>query len=178
MRVVQRIRWRGMTSLAPVEDIRQGVLRAVSQQEPDHAMAWTVWPARERPGRGLAVLGVLAAIGLGAAAAWNDLAMGLLSALVVAVALQRFLLPTDYVLTRHAIEVHEPLRVRRLPWAQVHGVIWRGQEGLLQATRDDQGRMLGRSGGPRGLVVMLGADPVSAAARRDAVDACLRRHGG
>ena len=48
----------------------------------------------------------------------------------------------------------------------------------LQATRDDQGRMLGRSGGPRGLVVMLGADPVSAAARRDAVDACLRRHGG
>jgi hypothetical protein len=104
--------------------------------------------------------------------------MGLLSALVVAVALQRFLLPTDYVLTRHAIEVHEPLRVRRLPWAQVHGVIWRGQEGLLQATRDDQGRMLGRSGGPRGQVVMLGADPVSAAARRDAVDACLRRHGG
>jgi hypothetical protein len=176
--MVQRIRWHGMTSLAPVEDIRQGVLRAVSQQEPDHAMAWTVWPARERPGRGLAVLGALVAIGLGAAVAWNDLAMGLLSALVVAVALQRFLLPTDHVLTSHAIEVHEPLRVRRVPWSQVHGVIWRGDQGLLQATRDDQGRMLPRSGGPRGLVVMLGADPVAASARRDAVDACLRRHGG
>ena len=162
-------------TLAPVEFMRHSETAAEPQQ--DRVSGWTVWPAKERPARAAAVIAVLVGLALGAAMAWGDPLLGVLSSLAVAVSLQTFLLPTDYVLGPDGITVHEPLRVRRVAWSDVHGVVWRGDRGFLRASRESSGRQLPRWGGPRGLTILLGADAVAAAARRDAVDAFLRRHG-
>lgn len=164
----------GMT-LAPVEFMREPQVMADPRQ--DRVTGWTVWPARERPLRAAVVVAVLVLLALGAAMAWGDPLLGVLSSLAVAVSLQTFLLPTDYVLDAEGITVHEPLRVRRVLWSDVHGVMWRGERGFLRASRDSAGRLLPGWGGPRGLTILLGADRVAAGARRDAVEASLRRHG-
>ena len=162
-------------TLAPVEFMRQG--RAAEAPHQDRVTGWTVWPARERPALAVVVAAVLVMLALAAAMAWGDPLLGVLSSLAVAVSLQGFLLPTDYVLGPEGITVHEPLRVRRVLWSDVHGVMWRGDRGFLRASRDSAGRLLPRWGGPRGLTILLGADAVAAAARREAVEASLRRHG-
>lgn len=162
-------------TLAPVEFMRHG--ESVTEPRQDRVNGWTVWPAKDRPARAVAVVAVLVMLALAAAMAWSDPLLGVLSSLAVAVSLQGFLLPTDYVLGPEGITVHEPLRVRRVLWSDVHGVVWRGDRGFLRASRDSAGRLLPRWGGPRGLAVLLGDDAVAAAARREAVEACLRRHG-
>lgn len=162
-------------TLAPVEFMREP--QVIADPGQDRVTGWTVWPARERPLRAAAVVAVLMLLALGAAMAWGDPLLGVLSSLAVAVSLQTFLLPTDYVLGPEGITVHEPLRVRCVLWSDVHGVVWRGERGFLRASRDSAGRLLPRWGGPRGLTILLGADAVAASARRDAVDSFLRRHG-
>jgi len=162
-------------TLAPVELMQQA--RPMAESDQHQVTGWTVWPARERPMRAVVVLGVLVILAVAAGIAWGDPLLGVLSSLAVAVGLQSFLLPTDYVLGPEGITVHEPLRIRRVLWSDVHGVIWRGERGFLRASRDSAGRMLPRWGGPRGITILLGVDGVAAAARREAVDAFLRRHG-
>lgn len=161
-------------TLAPVEFMRH--TEAASEPQQRGVTGWTVWPARERPLRACVVIAVLVGLALAAAVAWGDPLLGVLSSLAVAVSLQTFLLPTDYVLGPDGITVHEPLRVRRVLWSDVHGVMWRGERGFLRSSRDSTGRLLPKWSGPRGLTILLGADAVAAAARREAVEACLRRH--
>ena len=90
---------------------------------------------------------------------------------------QRYLLPTDHVLNSDGITVHEPLRVRRVAWTDVQGVIWKHEQGFLRVSREVSGRAVARTDGMRGFTILLGSDPVAAESRRQAVDAFLRRHG-
>ena len=166
-----------MTTLAPEAFIRHGPAAAVRQDEPGRALAWTVWPARERPARTAWVAAALLALGALAGVTMGDATIGVMAALALAVSLHRFLLPTDVVLHDDGITVHEPLRVRHVQWSDVDGVIWRADQGLLRAARDTHGRWLPRVGGLRGVIVPLGADPVESEVRRRAVDAFIRRNG-
>ena len=166
-----------MTTLAPVELIRQGSVAAVSDPAPEQAFAWTVWPAKERPARTVALLAGIAVFGAMAAVALQDMALGGVAALALALSVQRYLLPTDHVLCSDGIAVHEPLRVRRVAWMDVEGVIWKPEQGFLRLASGASGRSATRAGGMRGVIIMLGADPVAAEARRQAVDAFIRRHG-
>jgi hypothetical protein len=81
------------------------------------------------------------------------------------------------MLSSEGITIHEPLRMHRIAWSSVEGVVWRRDAGLLRASRDAAGRVIARTGGMRGVVVPLGSDPVAAEARRRAVDSFLERHG-
>jgi hypothetical protein len=164
-----------MTTLAPEALIRHGVV--ATEPEPGRALAWTVWPARERPVRAACVTAGVMALGALAGFTMGDAWTGVIAALALAVSLHRFLLPTDVVLHDDGITVHEPLRVRHVQWDDVDGVIWRHDQGLLRAARDTHGRWLPRVGGLRGVIVPLGADPVESEARRRAVDGFIRRHG-
>ncbi len=168
---------RFMTTLAPVEFIRQGVVASIEREVPQQAFAWTVWPARERPSR--TVFAVLAMVSLGwmVGSVMNDSWIGGVAGLALVISLQRFLLPTDYVLNADGLTVHEPLRVRMLRWNDVHGVMWQETRGLLRASRDGSGRRLSRIGGVCGVEILLGFDPASAEVRRRAVDSFLRQHG-
>jgi len=164
-------------TLAPVGMLERGNAALARETEPEGAFAWSVWPAKERPSRAWLVVAALAAIGACTAVTMGDTWIGVMAALAIAVSLQRFLLPTDCVLTAEGITIHEPLRVHRLAWTSIEGVIWRREQGLLRATRDAAGRVIARHGGVRGVVVPLGTDPVAAEARRRAVESFLGRHG-
>lgn len=166
-----------MTTLAPVELIRQGPVASVSDPAPEQAFAWTVWPAKERPARTAALLAGITAFGVLSSVALQDVALGCVAALMLALSVQRYLLPTDHVLNSDGITVHEPLRVRRVAWRDVEGVIWKREQGFLRVSRDTSGRALARTDGMRGFIILLGIDPVAAEARRRAVDAFIRRHG-
>lgn len=164
-----------MTTLHPVEFVRRSPVEALADTGP--ALAWTVWPARERPARTAWTALALLAIGALSGLAMSDASLGVMAAVAVAVSLHRFLLPTDVVLHDDGITVHEPLRVRHVRWSDIDGVTWHAEQGLLRAARDAHARALPRHGGLRGVVVPLGADPVQAEVRRRAVDAFVRRHG-
>lgn len=164
-------------TLAPVGMLERGNAALAHREAPESAFAWTVWPAKERPRRAWMVAAALAMIGACTGAAMGDVWIGVMAALAIAVSLQRFLLPTDCVLTRDGITIHEPLRVHRVSWSAVEGVLWQRDQGLIRATRDASGRVIARTGGIRGVVVPLGADPVAAEARRRAVESFLDRHG-
>jgi hypothetical protein len=112
-----------------------------------------------------------------AGVALHDAALGGVAGLALAVSVQRYLLPTDHVLNSDGITVHEPLRVRRVAWTDVQGVIWKHEQGFLRVSRDVSGRAVARTDGMRGFTILLGSDPVAAESRRQAVDAFLRRHG-
>jgi hypothetical protein len=164
-------------TLAPVGMLERGKVTLARQTAPEGAFAWSVWPAKERPARAWLVMAALAAICVCTSAAMGDLWIGVMAALAIAVSLQRFLLPTDCMLTADGITIHEPLRVHRIAWTAVEGVIWKQDQGLLRATRDAAGRVIARHGGVRGVVVPLGSDPVAAETRRRAIEAFLDRHG-
>ena len=166
---------RDMT-LAPIGMLERGAVLA-QREAPESAFAWTVWPARERPGRAWLVVLALLAIGACVSLAMGDAWFGVMGALAIAVSLHRFLLPTDCMLTSDGITIHEPLRMHRIAWRSVEGIVWKPDAGLLRATRDAAGRVIARTGGMRGVVVPLGHDPVAAEARRRAVEAFLERHG-
>ncbi len=166
-----------MTTLAPVEFIRQGPVATTDRPTPEQAFAWTVWPAKERPMRTVALLAGMTAFGAMAGVALHDAALGGVAGLALAVSVQRYLLPTDHVLNNDGITVHEPLRVRRVAWTDVQGVIWKHEQGFLRVSREVSGRAVARTDGMRGFTILLGSDPVAAESRRQAVDAFLRRHG-
>jgi|GEM_PF-2096929 len=167
-----------MTTLAPVELIRNDPIEAMRSARAEQAFTWTVWPAKECPMRTVVLLVAMTALGVFSGVAFQDAWLGAVAAVALAVSVQRYLLPTDYVLTRDGITVHEPLRVRRVLWSDVQGVIWRNEQGLLKVSRDALGRSTPHHGGFSGIVIMLGRDAVASEARREAVDAFLRRNGG
>ena len=164
-------------TLAPVGMLERGTAVLAQREAPEAAFGWTVWPARERPRHAWLAVLALVAIGVCATLASGDLWIGVMGALAVAVSLHRFLLPTDCMLSSEGITIHEPLRMHRIAWSSVEGVVWRRDAGLLRASRDAAGRVIARTGGMRGVVVPLGSDPVAAEARRRAVDSFLERHG-
>ncbi|MEY4769781.1 MAG: hypothetical protein RIQ40_521 [Planctomycetota bacterium] len=127
--------------------------------------------------RTVALLAGMTAFGAMAGVALHDAALGGVAGLALAVSVQRYLLPTDHVLNSDGITVHEPLRVRRVAWTDVQGVIWKREQGFLRVSREVSGRAVARTDGMRGFTILLGSDPVAAESRRQAVDAFLRRHG-
>src|SRR5512139_184707 len=80
------------------------------------------WPARERPLAaavlltGTVVLGVLIAQGT------RDLVLGIAAPVFVLASLGSFLLPTEYRLTKDAVEVRSLGVARIRPWAEVRRV--------------------------------------------------------
>ena len=80
------------------------------------------WPARERPlaaavvVTGAVVLGVLIAQGA------RDLVLGIAAPVFVLASLGSFLLPTEYRLTKDAVEVRSLGMARVRPWAEVRRV--------------------------------------------------------
>jgi drug/metabolite transporter (DMT)-like permease len=93
-------------TLAPVGMLERGNAALARETAPEGAFAWSVWPAKERPSRAWLVVSALAAIGACTAVAMGDLWIGVMAALAIAVSLQRFLLPTDCMLTEDGIKNH------------------------------------------------------------------------
>ncbi len=90
--------------------------------DPD-VLRWTVWPAREKPWSavvliaGVAVLGVLIARGTG------DRLLAVAAPLFVLASLGSFLFPTDYRLTREAVEIRSLGVARVRAWSEVRRVV-------------------------------------------------------
>ena len=90
--------------------------------EPQEELRWMAWPARERPLAaavlvvGTVVLGVLIAQGT------RDLVLGIAAPVFVLASLGSFLLPTEYRLTKEAVEVRSLGVARVRPWAEVRRV--------------------------------------------------------
>jgi hypothetical protein len=94
-------------------------------------LRWAVWPARGRPLAtgvviaGPIVLGVLIALGT------KDPVLGVAAPLFVLASLGSFLLPTEYRLSKDAVEVRSLGVARVRPWTEVRRVVDDGTGVLL-----------------------------------------------
>ncbi len=90
--------------------------------EPE-VLRWTAWPARGKPWSavvlvaGAVVLGVLIARGTG------DRLLAIAAPLFVLASLGSFLFPTDYRLTREAVEIRSLGVARVRPWSEVRRIV-------------------------------------------------------
>lgn len=115
-------------------------------------VGWTAWPAAESPLRTLVLTAaVLAFAGL-AGVLGGDFLWGVTAAVLLGLGLNRWFLPTVYVVDSEKIVAGYPLRRRSLRWADARRVVLDPVGGWMSDARS------GRAG-RRGLDLYWGPDP-------------------
>jgi len=81
---------------------------------------WTAHPLFQEPGvRSIALCSAILAVSLVAASAFGHLLYALVSLVVLAVSMSRYLLPTHYAVDETGVTYRHLFRARRLSWDQV-----------------------------------------------------------
>jgi hypothetical protein len=83
------------------------------------ALAWSVWPARERPWAALVLILSVAVLGVLIARGTGDRVLGVAAPLFLLGSLGSFLAKTEYRLTRDAAEARTLGVVRARPWGEM-----------------------------------------------------------
>lgn len=107
---------------------RRGAAPAASAA-PD--LRWAVWPARSRPLAAVVLISGAVVLGVLIARGTQDLLLGVAAPLFVLASLGSFLLPTEYRLSRDAVEVRSLGVARVRPWNEVRRVVDEGGSVLL-----------------------------------------------
>lgn len=116
-------------------------------------LTWHAHPAAERPGHAVLALVLIAAIALavflttGGGVAW-----GLLSAVVLVLALNRFFMPSRFEIDEAGITARHPLRTQRLAWPNVRRFVHDERGGYL-STRARPSRL----DASRGMHILFGS---------------------
>jgi hypothetical protein len=84
-------------------------------------LAWTAWPLRHRPRRGVLAGVLVVATVWGIWDLTRDPWLSSVSATILAVAVTPFFVPTGYRLSASGIEIHRPWSTRRLGWERYRG---------------------------------------------------------
>ncbi len=87
----------------------------MGSEEPE-AIEWVCHPVRHRPVTGALLTAFLVLLVAGIAAAFHDALMTALSAVVLAVSLSPFYLPTRYRMTQDTVSIRTPFGTREKPW--------------------------------------------------------------
>ena len=85
----------------------------------DEEIAWSVWPARDRPRSAAVVLASVLVLGVLIAKGTGDPVLGVAAPLFILVSLGSFLAKTDFRLTTDAVEVRTLGVVRSRPWSEM-----------------------------------------------------------
>jgi hypothetical protein len=90
-----------------------------SAQEGADEVVWRAWPARQRPLTALVLIAGATVLGILVARGTQDPVLGIAAPVFVLASLSSFLLPTEYRLTREAVEVKSLGVVRSRPWTEM-----------------------------------------------------------
>ena len=82
-------------------------------------LAWSVWPARQRPIAAMVLLAGAIVLGVLVTRGTQDRVLGFAAPLFVLLSVSSFLLPTGYRLTRESLEVRSLGGVRARPWSEM-----------------------------------------------------------
>ena len=82
-------------------------------------IVWRVWPARQRPLTALVLLAGAIVLGVLVERGTQDRVLGIAAPVFVLGSLSSFLLPTEFRLTRDAVEVKSLGMVRSRPWTEM-----------------------------------------------------------
>lgn len=85
----------------------------------DRALAWTVWPARDRPGIAALVIVVVLLVAVFAEKLMQSPWAGLLAGLFLAHALRGFFFPTIYRVDSSGVSTHCLFHVVHYPWRRI-----------------------------------------------------------
>ena len=91
---------------------------ALTEERTDE-VAWRVWPARQRPLTAIVLIAGAMVLGILVARGTQDRVLGIAAPVFVLASLSSFLLPTEFRLTREAVEVKSLGVVRRRPWSEM-----------------------------------------------------------
>ncbi len=83
---------------------------------------WKAHPARERRGPAVAAAGTILALGAAASLFMQSVGWGILAVCVLALALNRFFLPSRFTIDGEGITAQYPLRRQRFRWADLRRV--------------------------------------------------------
>lgn len=86
-------------------------------------LRWAVWPARGRPVATIVVIAGGIVLGVLIAQGTKDPVLGVAAPLFVLASLGSFLLPTEYRLSKDAVEVRSLGVARMRPWSEVRRVV-------------------------------------------------------
>ena len=86
------------------------------EMDPEAGIAWTSHPIRHRPWTGLGLTLFVFLLIIGVQASFHDPLMTVLSAIVLALSLTPFYLPTYYRLTQDDVSIRTPFRSRKKSW--------------------------------------------------------------
>ena len=115
-------------------------------------VGWTAWPAAESPLRTLGLAGAVIVFSGLAGLLGGDLLWGVTAAVLLGLGLNRWFLPTVYVLDSERIVAGYPLRRRSLRWSDARRLVLDPVGGWMSDAR--RGRA-----GRRGLDLYWGPDP-------------------
>jgi hypothetical protein len=91
---------------------------ALTQERADEVV-WRIWPARQRPLTAIVLIAGALVLGVLVSRGTQDKVLGIAAPVFVLASLSSFLLPTEYRLTREAIEVKSLGVVRSRPWSEM-----------------------------------------------------------
>lgn len=86
-------------------------------------MAWEAWPLRRSPARGALGAVVVAGSVWGVSTWTSSVWMTAFAAVVLAVSVAPFFVPTGYRLSDDGVEIRKPWRRRLRPWQDFRGVL-------------------------------------------------------
>jgi hypothetical protein len=92
---------------------------AALTQESDDEVVWRIWPARQRPLTAIVLIAGALVLGILVSRGTEDKVLGIAAPVFVLASLSSFLLPTEFRLTREAIEVKSLGVVRSRPWSEM-----------------------------------------------------------
>ena len=91
---------------------------ALTQEGADEVV-WRIWPARQRPLTAIVLIAGALVLGILVSRGTQDKVLGIAAPVFVLASLSSFLLPTEFRLTREAIEVKSLGVVRSRPWSEM-----------------------------------------------------------
>jgi hypothetical protein len=90
-----------------------------SAREGADEVVWRIWPARQRPLTAIVLIAGALVLGILVSRGTEDKVLGIAAPVFVLASLSSFLLPTEFRLTREAIEVKSLGVVRSRPWSEM-----------------------------------------------------------
>ena len=90
---------------------------------PTVGLAWSAWPARERPLAAVVVLAAAVILGVLVRQATGDGVLAIAAPLFVLLSVSSWLLPTGFRLTEEALEVRSLGVTRARPWSEMRRMV-------------------------------------------------------
>jgi len=106
----------------------------------DKEYSWRVYPAKERLGAAIAASVVISTITIVIYFSFHSLFLSILSLIILLCTLNRFYLPSHFVLNQEGITARYPLRQQRYYWTEIRRFISDKHGGYL-STRTQSSRL-------------------------------------